>query len=514
MEKRTITMDMNLNRVEGDLEIKLQVEDNTVTDAWCIGRMYRGYEQILLGRDPNDALVITPRICGICSTSHLYAATSALEVVYGSPIAPNGTRIRNLCLMAESVMNDARHAFLMFAPDLCNQAYGGHSLHGRILEAFAPPFRGEIARQTVRQSKKILGIIIAFGGQWPHSSYMMVGGVTVSPSQSTLEHYLGIIDEYTRWYEGAILGCSCERWLGLETKEDLERWVEENPAHRDGAAGLFIRFGRSIGLHRTGRGAPNLLSSGCYYDPERWRPPFDERHCLLPGGFYDGETNTIEPFSHAQIAEHVRHSWFIDPGGGRHPWDGETRPEYRPDGHQYTYGKAPRYQDRVVQLGPLSDLVIAGDPLLTSFFKSEGPNTWLRQFTRFHRPVLVLRAMRRTVTELIERLGEPTHIKSEASAHSDGYGLINAARGSLGHWVRVRNGKIANYQVITPTTWNGSPRDSSGRRGHWEESFIGLEIKDLDNPVELHHVVRSHDACLVCTVHFVKAGKRRSFHPW
>ena len=75
MDKQTITMEMNLNRVEGDLEIKLHVEDNTVTDAWCIGRMYRGYEQILVGRDPNDALVITPRICGICSTSQLYAAT-------------------------------------------------------------------------------------------------------------------------------------------------------------------------------------------------------------------------------------------------------------------------------------------------------------------------------------------------------------------------------------------------------------------------------------------------------
>jgi uptake hydrogenase large subunit len=122
--------------------------------------------------------------------------------------------------------------------------------------------------------------------------------------------------------------------------------------------------------------------------------------------------------------------------------------------------------------------------------------------------------MRRTVTELIERLSEPTRIKSEASANADGYGMINAARGSLGHWVRVRGGKIANYQVITPTTWNGSPRDSSGMRGHWEESFIGLEIKDLDNPVELHHVVRSHDACLVCTVHFMTTGKKRSFPLW
>src|SRR5262249_56123877 len=109
MSKRTIKMEMDLNRVEGDVEIKLEVEGHTVVDAWCIGTTYRGYEQILLGRDPKDVLVISPRICGICSTSQLYAAVTALEVAYQSPIAPNGTRIRNLCLMAESVMNDARH---------------------------------------------------------------------------------------------------------------------------------------------------------------------------------------------------------------------------------------------------------------------------------------------------------------------------------------------------------------------------------------------------------------------
>jgi NADH:ubiquinone oxidoreductase subunit D len=108
MGRRTIKLEMN--RVEGDVEIKLEVEGHTVVDAWCIGTTYRGYEQILLGRDPKDLLVICPRICGICSTSQLYAATTALEVAYQSPIAPNGIRIRNLCLMAESVMNDARHS--------------------------------------------------------------------------------------------------------------------------------------------------------------------------------------------------------------------------------------------------------------------------------------------------------------------------------------------------------------------------------------------------------------------
>jgi hydrogenase large subunit len=500
-----------MNRVEGDVEIKLEVEGNTVVDAWCVGTTYRGYEQILIGRDPKDALVIAPRICGICSTSQLYAATTALEVAYQSPIAPNGTRIRNLCLMAESVMSDARHAFLMFAPDFCNTAYRDHELYSRILQAFEPPFKGEIARQTVEQSKRILGIIIEFGGQWPHSTYMMPGGVTCPLDRVRLEESLSIIDSYQDWYEASVLGCGAERWLSLKTVGDFDRWLDQSEKHRDSAIGLFARFGRSIGLQHTGKGTPDLLSSGCYFDPEAWAPPFEERACLQPAGFYDGETKTIEPFSHRNVSEHVRHSWFVDPGGGRHPWESQTRPEYQPGGDRYSYAKATRYKDRVVQIGPLADLLIGRDPLITSFFEAEGPNTWLRQLTRLHRPVSVLQAMRRTLVELLTHLDEPTFIRSEPKADADGYSFINAARGSLGHWVRIRCGKIANYQVITPTTWNGSPRDSTGRRGHWEESFIGLEIKDLENPVELGHIVRSHDACLFCTVHFVKSGKTMTF---
>jgi hydrogenase large subunit len=102
-----------------------------------------------------------------------------------------------------------------------------------------------------------------------------------------------------------------------------------------------------------------------------------------------------------------------------------------------------------------------------------------------HRPVATLEAMRRTVSELRAHLDEPTFVRVEPEPDGDGFGAVNAARGSLGHWVRVRDGKIANYQIVTPTAWNGSPRDDAGRRGHWEESFVGMEIEDLDNPVEL-----------------------------
>ena len=496
-ERQTIRMD--LNRVEGDMEVRLELEGHTVTDAWCVGTMFRGFEQILVGRDPGDALVIAPRICGICSTSQLYAATSALETAYGAPIAPNGTRIRNLCLMAESVMSDARHTFLMFAPDFCNEAYREHPLYERVVELFEPPFKGRLAAETVEHTKRILAIVIAFGGQWPHSTYMMPGGVTCALDASKLDECSAAIDAYAEWYETAVLGCPCEEWLALETAEDLDAWLEV-PAHRDSGAGVFMRFGRAIGLEELGKGTPHLLSSGCYYDPERWQPPFRERPCLLAGGFYDGVRDTIEPFRQESVSEHLRFAKFVDPGVPRHPWESETVPDAEPS-EAYSNAKATRYADHVVQLGPLADLVLAGDPLVTSVLGAHGADTWLRQFTRLHRPVATLETMRATVSELRAELEAPTFVPSEPQPDGDGFGAVNAARGSLGHWVRIRDGKIANYQVITPTTWNGSPRDAEGRRGHWEETFVGLEIKDLDNPVEMFHIVRSHDACLVCTVH-------------
>src|SRR6266498_2877943 len=260
MARQIIKMD--LNRVEGDLEIELELDDHTVTDAWCVGTMYRGVGQIL-------------------------------------------------------------------------------------------------------------GIVIAFGGQWPHATYMSPGGVTCELTSESLAACLTAIDAYTEWYEQVVLGCSSEQWLALRTMDDFFAWLDEDEARQRSAVGVFTRFGRALGLHQTGLGTPHLLSAGCYYDPEQWRPPFEERHCLLPAGFYNGQTRQVEPFDPGEVAEHVRYSWYVDYGGGRHPWEGETQPDYQPESDRYTYAKAPRYRDQVVQLGPLSDLVIAGESLLTSFFQAE-----------------------------------------------------------------------------------------------------------------------------------------------
>ena len=221
------------------------------------------------------------------------------------------------------------------------------------------------------------------------------------------------------------------------------------PAHRDSALGVFARFGRSIGLAEQARGTPHLLSTGSYYDPERWQPPFEERPCLAPGGFYDGERGTIEPFSHLLVAEHMRYSRLADPGAPRHPWESETVPDESRD-EASSYAKATRYKDRVVQLGQLADLVLGGDPLTRSLLAAQGASTWLRQFTRLHRPVAALQVMRATVDELRAHLDEPTIIRSEPQTEGDGFGAINTTPGqsrALGQDPRRQDRQLPDHHA-------------------------------------------------------------------
>lgn len=501
---------LELNRVEGDLELQLEIEGHQVIDAWSVGTMYRGFEQILKGRAATDGIVITPRICGICGTAHQYAAVAALETAFNCPIAPNGTRVRNACLMTEEIQSDARHTFFMYTIDFCNPIYRDQPWYDEAL-AYFEPFKGWVYREVVQQTKKILEIVAIFGGQWPHSSYMLPGGVVTAPSQRKLIEALTIVDAYQQWYERSILGCSVDRWLAIRSAADLDAWLDESERHHKSPIGLFIRIARALGLEKLGRGAGNMLSFGAYFDPDRWQPPFAERACLLPAGFHDAETGEIAPFEPSEVLEHVKHSWFLDYEGGRHPGQGETIPDYQKRGPKYSWSKAPRYRGHVVEVGPLAEQFVAGDALTRDLFRQSGSCAWLRQFIRLHRPVGSLQRLRQQLMELAGNLSEPFYLAPASTEEGTGAGLLHAARGGLGHWVQIKEGKIDRYQIIAPTTWNASPRDSDGIRGHWEETLVGTEVRDLDNPVELGHIIRSHDPCLVCTVHVLKTGARFTY---
>ncbi|BDI03163.1 nickel-dependent hydrogenase large subunit [Sphaerotilus microaerophilus] len=218
-----IELNVDLNRVEGDLSVQVMLEDGVVVEARTAGTMYRGFEQILLGRAPRDAMVITPRVCGICGTAHLYAAVLALEQIWGTPVPPNATRIRNLCLFAEGLQNDLRQTFLFFTPDFCHPRYAPHPLHDAMMRAFEP-FKGEVYRETLAMTRRVLEIVAHFGGQWPHSSYMLPGGVVTPPDTRRLIACRAVLDELQRWYEQRVVGARLEDWLALDSADALFAW--------------------------------------------------------------------------------------------------------------------------------------------------------------------------------------------------------------------------------------------------------------------------------------------------
>ena len=506
---RTQILNIPLNRVEGDLEIRVEVRGGVVTDAWSTGTMYRGFENILVGRAALDGLVITPRICGICTTAHLSAAARALDQISGANVPDNGHRMRNIAQMVEQIQSDVRHAFLLFAPDFANPAYASHPLFSEAVARYTP-FQGSLARQTIQETKRVLEIVAILGGQWPHSSFMAPGGVISRPGIDGLLQCLTLLSSYRRWYEESVLGCSLEKWNAVRSLADLEIWLEENQSQRNSQVGFLLRFGRVIGLDRVGIGSKNFLSFGALDMPANTavQPLSGQGNLFVPAGFARGVQ--VEPFDQQLITEHTAYSWFEGQEGGLHPFEGATRPYASGrEGKRYTWAKAPRYHEQPAEVGPLAEMVMSRNPLFVDLLRRQGPSVLTRQLARLVRPTTLLPAMH---TWLREILAEPGMYYNDPGPieQGEGFGLVGASRGALGHWVKISDGQITHYQIITPTAWNGSPRDSDGVRGPWEEALLGLPIRDLDNPVEIGHIIRSFDACLVCTVHQVEPGRRNN----
>jgi uptake hydrogenase large subunit len=502
----SVRLNVPLNRVEGDLEIRVEVESGVVTDAWSSGTMYRGFEKMLTGRGALDGLVITPRICGICGTGHLTAAVGALEAIAGVTPPPGAVRLRNITLMTEHIQSDMRHGFLMFAADFVNPKYAGSALYDEAVRRYAP-LRGETAIEVLRETKKVLEIVAIIGGQWPHSSYMVPGGIVSIPSGSDLVHCRLLLRSYRAWYERRILGCSLERWSEVKSAADLDAWMDESDAHRESDLGFFLRFAREARLDSFGRGSTALLSFGSLPLPEGTAVASSGNGRLIPAGFARLSGGAVErsTFDQSRVAEHVAHSWFVDYDGGRHPFAGETQPYASGDeGGKYSWAKAPRYDGEPAETGPLAEAAVAGDPLVVDLLAGGGASVLVRELTRLVRPARLIPVME---TWLDESQGNGRcYVPPPPIEDGEGFGLTHAARGALGHWVRISKGKIDHYQIITPTAWNASPRDSDHRRGPIEEALVGTAIADPENPVELGHVVRSFDACLVCTVHMLRRG--------
>ena len=227
------------------------------------------------------------------------------------------------------------------------------------------------------------------------------------------------------------------------------------------------------------------MSFGAYRSPDGH---------LFPSGVWDGVPHALDS---GLITEDPSHAWMA--GDTRAPAQGLTQPAPDRPG-AYTWCKAPRYGGRVMETGALARQMVAGHPLIRDLVARSGGGVLARVLARLLELAIVVPEMERWAQAL--RPGEPWCRQGPLPEAGSGVGLVEAARGALGHWVTLRQGRIAAYQIIAPTTWNFSPRDQEGTPGALEQALIGVAVEeDEDTPVAVQHVVRSFDPCMVCTVH-------------
>ncbi|MED5374438.1 MAG: nickel-dependent hydrogenase large subunit [Myxococcota bacterium] len=520
------TLDISpVGRVEGDLDVRVEIEDGQVVNAWTQAEMFRGFEVILRGKDPQAGLVVTPRACGICGASHLTCASWALDVAYGSTVPRNAIIARNLGQLVETIQSIPRYFYGLFAIDMAHPKYKASKYFEEVTRRFQA-FTGTSYEAGVTISGKPVEIYALLGGQWPHSSFMVPGGVMCSPTLTDVTRAWAILEYFRRnWLEPLWLGCSLERYEEIQTYDDFMAWMNENEKQANSDLALYWKAGLDYGLDKYGRGCEQFVTWGYLPHEDHYNKPTIASRAgavIMRGGLYDGKGNRHIPMDQALVRENTKHAWYKEGNEDVHPFDRTVEPVQKNDhdfGGMYTWSTAvSAHNFGRAEAGPLARQLVAGSPgalphqhtdgFIESAYKAMGgANLHLRQLARLHEIVKLYRQAERCLREL--RLDEPFYIKPEVK-DGKGFGATEAARGALSHWIEVKDGKIKNYQIIAPTTWNVGPRDAEGVRGPIEEALIGTPIQDKHDPVEVGHVARSFDSCLVCTVHAYdkKTGKQ------
>ncbi len=496
-----------VTRIEGHLSISLDIEDGRVKAAYCGGTMFRGFEAILQGRDPLDAIQITQRICGVCPADHAVASSLCVETALGITPPDNGRLLRNLVLGASFVQSHILHFYQLAALDFVDVAavlkYEGKdqqllALRGwakaevesnkpNAVGPFLPRFAGDYIAdldtnlgatkhylQALHMHRLGLEMQAIFGGKAPHISGLVPGGVAKVPSVDTVEAFRSRLHEIKAFIADAYL-------------PDVVSVAQAYPQYFD-----------------VGRGPGNLLSYGVFPEDNSRKKP------LLAGGLY--RNGSVSPLDPSKIKEDAKYSW-ASPASGLHPSAGQTAATpNKPDA--YSWVKAPRYDGLVVEVGPLARVLITHtsgtNPALSSLV-----NASLRQLDKT--PEALFSVMGRHLARALEckiiadaceawldqlKIGVPASARDYRIPESgQGFGLSEAARGALGHWMGISKRVISQYSCVVPTTWNCSPRDDQGQPGAVEQALTGVVIADKDNPIEAVRVVRAYDPCLACAVH-------------
>lgn len=465
-----------VTRIEGHLKAEVVVKDGKVTDAWLSGGMYRGFENILVGRDPRDAAQLTQRLCGVCPTAHSTASTRALDDAFGVKLTTNGRVTKNLIFGANYLQSHILHFYHLAALDF---------VRGPGKAPFVPRFEHPDLRLDEKTNKvavdqyvKALEIrrichemVALFGGKMPHVSGQVVGGATEIPTKEKLAEYASRFKQ-------------------------VQKFIEETYVPTVYLIGSVYKD-----LFKIGGGYKNAMAYGVF--------PMDDaesEYLLKPGVYIDGKD---QPFDQKLIKEYTKYAWYTDECSDLHPSEGKTIPDvHKKDA--YSFCKASRYNGAAVEVGPLARMWIhnpelspMGQKQLKDLFGIEAKmfrdlgedmafSLMGRHVARAEEAYMVANAIQDAWLKEVQP-GEETYVQSEIPESAEGLGLTEAPRGSLLHYINIKDSVTANYQMIPATLWNSTPRDDKGHRGTIEEALVGTPVPDPKNPVDISRIIRSFD---------------------
>lgn len=552
-----------ITRIEGHLRVEVEVENGVITNAWSSSTMWRGIETILQGRDPRSAWLITQRICGVCTMVHALASVRAVEDALGIEVPPNARLLRNLIAGAQFIQDHVIHFYHLHAldwVDIVNALEADPEATAKLAQASSNwPLSSPTYFQGVQ--KRLAGFVNTgqlgpfANAYWGHSAYQL-------PPEANLlavAHYLEALDwqrEFIKLH--AILGAKnphLHTFLvgGMATPIDPNSQAAIN-ADKIAMIRQMIAKGKAfveqvylpdvlavapfyLDWAGYGEGVGNFLTYGEF-------PEANGQLWLPQGIIFDRDLSTVHPVDQEKIKEYVTHSWYSyqDDNEAKHPWEGETNPNYtgpKPPydfletDSKYSWLKSPRYEDKVMEVGPLARMLVgyavghAGvqtvvNQVLTTL--GVGPealfSTLGRIASRCIETVLIAQKMDGWLDELAANIAGGDLKMHEGSrwqpstwpAESQGYGWHDAPRGALGHWIRIKDKKIENYQCVVPSTWNAGPRDPQGQPGPYEAALIGTPIADPEKPLEVLRTIHSFDPCLACGVHVLDTRGQEITH--
>ncbi|MBK8701659.1 MAG: nickel-dependent hydrogenase large subunit [Saprospiraceae bacterium] len=548
-----------ITRIEGHLRIEVDIENGKIKDAYSSGTMVRLIEEILKGRDPRDAWAFVGRVCGVCTSVHSLTSVRAVEDALDIVVPPNAELVRNIMHCAQYMHDHVVHFYHLHAMDWVDvvnalkadpkktselaqsishwpksspgyfsdiQKRIGNFVASGQLGIFANGYWGHPAYklpaevnliglahylEALEWQKEIVKVHAIFGGKNPHPNFL-VGGMACA---------IGIDD---------VSGLNAERLamvgqLLIEGKKFIEQvYIPDLMA----IASFYKDWGA------IGGGLGNYLVYGDlptngYRDRTALKFPQGAILNKDISKVYDVDLRQDE-----EVQEFITHSWYEYAGGeaiGLHPWKGESKINYtgpKPPFDQlnvedkYSYLKTPRWKGHAMEVGPLSRVLVGYargveeykavvDKALkdlnvpvTALFSTLG-----RTAARGLESVLSAQWGMEFYDQLITNIRNGDTRMAEMSRFEPatwpqkavGVGCSEAPRGALAHWINIEDQKIANYQLVVPTTWNASPRDSKGEMSAYESSLIDTPVANESQPLELLRTIHSFDPCMACAVH-------------